>query len=601
MKISVFAILVSSFLGAVQANVSALDSARIGTLGHDKNASGSIEVSDVHRRLASEYEIVNGEPCNSISVPEADRCCHLGDFTSFDGCGAITGEFEVGKGSCLGLHACMNSNGYLKIGRNSCINGYFICTYSAKDGGYAEIGDNSCIEDVNEVGEACQGIGMTNGKAVIGKDSCHGLDSCHGIGRSTTGGTFIGDRSCNGHEACNRIGSNSPSQLKIGSDACNCKHCCKCLTPGDIVPDGKCNTLGNGPGQCCESDKVKNSSFDSSGIITDPTPPGGTAPPTASPIFAGAPVFDIELDTCSFTESSDGIHVGDISCTFNTKGGNDHSVRSAIYNNDCSSPAPPGVTQDANPTFALVSGSQESSTYDVTISLTSAAVPSGATSVNFCLMTEVMGSDGAVYDWTGQKIALAVDVDGTFGSFSTSDLTTSTFIGNTNDAEDAGTTTFTVHAFRCDSTGVGISNNVLSFGENFYLCVVGHQSAVIIEGITNLKVSKPDVSTDINLITSGTNNANTFVYGAGTNEVVIATLLPAQFFVTSEAITLYGGASIVTGGGGRQLVRIERKPSVLDSADFSMEVEVEASGVISTSIFGSAAAALVGFVAALVL
>mmetsp|Transcript_57149 Transcript_57149/g.68325 ORF Transcript_57149/g.68325 Transcript_57149/m.68325 type:complete len:188 (-) Transcript_57149:239-802(-) len=174
----------------------------------------------------------------------------------------------------------------------------------------------------------------------------------------------------------------------------------------------------------------------------------------------GAPVFDIGLDTCSFTESSDDIHVGDIFCTFNTKGDIGHSVSSAVYASDCSSPAPPDVTQDTNPTFTLDSGSQERSTYDVTISLTSTAVPRGATAIDFCLKTEVKGSDGEVYDLNGQKIALAFDIDGTL------------------------------------------------------------------------------------------------------------------LFITSRDITISGGASIRTSGGERQLVRIERKPSVLDPADFSMAIEV---------------------------
>jgi len=328
---------------------------------------------------------------------------------------------------------------------------------------------------------------------------------------------------------------------------------------------------------------------------------GETSAPTVSPTFAGAPDFSIVLDTCSFTESSDGTDVGDISCVFNATGGINHNVSSAIYNSNCSSPAPAGVTQDANPAFDLVSGSEKSSIYNVTISLTSAAIPKGATSINFCLKTEVKDSNGDVYDWTGQKIALGVAVDGTFGSFSTSDLTTSIFNGNTNDAKDVGTTTFTVQAFRCDSTGVTVSNEVLSFGENFFLCVTGHQSAVVIDSINTLKVSKSDVSTNFNLITSGNNNANTIVYGAGTNAVVIATLLPAKFFVTSGDITLSGDATIRTSGSERQLVRIERKPSVSDSADFSMEIEVEASGAISNFVFEFVAAALVGVVAALVL
>ena len=319
--------------------------------------------------------------------------------------------------------------------------------------------------------------------------------------------------------------------------------------------------------------------------------------PTPSPTYASAPDFDIVLVSCTFTPGT--TDVGDIVCEFDGKGGVGHDITSALYAaSDCEGSAPTGVVQDDNPTFTLVSGdgtTQESSTYSATISLANSAVPTEATSIDFCLKVEVKDSDGDVYDWIGQKITLNVDLD---GSFSTeSDLTTTPFDGNT-DVNDIGTVTFSVTAYRCDETGETSSDSILELGENFFLCVEGEQDAVIINDITTLDATKNGV-TDLALIDGATPNSNTFVYGKESEKVVVATRLPATFFEDDGAVTLEGTAEIVTGGGTRKLAQVRIMQESPQSADFSMTVEVESSSAASLSAFGVAAA--FGLVAALVL
>ena len=319
--------------------------------------------------------------------------------------------------------------------------------------------------------------------------------------------------------------------------------------------------------------------------------------PTPAPTYAAAPLFDITLVSCVFTPAT--TDVGDITCSFSAFGGEDHTITSAVYAIDCAGSAPTGVEQDGNPTPTLLNGdgtTQEESTYSVTISLANSAVSAGAQPINFCLKVEVKDSNGDVYDWIGQKITLGVDIDGEFSTGS--DLTTTTFDGNT-DFNDIGTTTFSVTAFRCDNTGDAFpEDTILELGENFYLCVEGDQDAVIINDIESLDATKTGV-TDLALIDGATPNSNTFVYGKETGKVVVATRLPATFFEADGDVTLEGTADIVTGGGTRKLAQVRIMQESPQSADFSMIVEVESSSAASLSTFG--VAAVFGLVAALVL
>merc|ERR1712021_35131 len=107
----------------------------------------------------------------------------------------------------------------------------------------------------------------------------------------------------------------------------------------------------------------------------------------------------------------------------------------------------------------------------------------------------------------------------------------------------------------------------------------------------------------------GTPNSNTFVYGNGQNQVVIATRLPATFFASDGAVTFSGSANIVVGnevspGARRRLSRSMQVASASseESANFSMVIQVagmddasSASAIKTTAamFFAAAVAALI--------
>jgi len=328
-------------------------------------------------------------------------------------------------------------------------------------------------------------------------------------------------------------------------------------------------------------------SFFADATVTDPSAPGSSTTTAASDVV----VYDIELENCAFTPATDGIDIGDIACSFTASGGVGHYVASAILANDCTSPlALTGVVQDANPAFTATlegdSTTQQSSNYDVIISLANSAVQSG--DIAFCLLTNVYDTNGNSYDSIGQRVVLPIQMDGSF-NFGSASLTTETFGGITENAEQAGAANFQVTANRCDIEGNAVTEDtVLSFGENFFLCVEGIQSSVRISSIKYLEARKSGVDT-INLITSdsagseGATNPNTFVYGKNSNKVVIATRLPSRFFEADGGITLAGTANIGT-GGSRRLARLMQETSTSEEAsDFSMDIPIVASPMFKTA------------------
>ena len=310
---------------------------------------------------------------------------------------------------------------------------------------------------------------------------------------------------------------------------------------------------------------------------------------------ADVPYFDIIMDSCVFAPDVSGSDIGDVTCTFTSFGGVSHSVSSAVYADDCESTlALTGISQDDPTEFthSLVPGSttQESGTYVATISIANSAAPADSTSINFCLRTEVKDKAGDVYDWIGQKIKLDINLDGTF---STDSLSTITFDGNTEVAEDAGDASFGVGIKRCDANGNEVTDDTeLTLGENFFLCVEGDQTTVVINSIREMMAAKDGV-TDMNLVTTigdgsgeGERNPNTFVYGYGSNKVVIATRLPSPFFEAGGAVTLSGTANISIGSSRRRLGRsLQVTSSKKESAGFRMEV-----GVVSTDDASGASA-----------
>ena len=160
---------------------------------------------------------------------------------------------------------------------------------------------------------------------------------------------------------------------------------------------------------------------------------------------------------------------------------------------------------------------------------------------------------------------------------------------------------------RCDSNGNAVADDTeLSLGENFFLCVEGDQSAVVINSIREMMATKDGV-TDLNLVATigdgsgeGDLNPNTFVYGYGSNKVVIATRLPSVFFAAGGAVTLSGTTNINTGGRRRLSRSMQASASsAKESAAFSMKVEIAGSSDVSgASAIKATTAMFFGVVAA---
>jgi len=548
--------------------------------------------------------------CNGVQACDSIGYLTLGEYSCVGHQACYTaGQFYyenhpgtaaaiVGVNSCKGFSSCDNiaSEGDVTIGSGSCLGNDFLtvevqqaaCKEMGKQGN-AVTGDNSCIGI-----KSCANFGQemdAGATSIIGSGSCIGDNACQQAAYDG-GGAHIGDNSCNGEGACYRIGYNRAHRVVVGSTSCNCEDCCRCVEVFDngsgnfaVIPDESCNSRGSGNNQCCTEAGLLNPNFDfdnaADATVTDPSAPqpqpysNAVAPPEYSLSFSG----------CSFVSNSadDVEDFGDIVCSFTASGGTDHTVTSEIYGVDCesSSTPPAGVAQDEESTFdrtVVTDSNQESSTYQVTISVAHSAVLSGG--FQFCLMTDVKDSTGEIYDFIGQKISLPATYD---GNFNVGGLTTEASDGITQTAADAGTASFTVDAFRCNIAGTQVSDDLeLSLGENFFLCVEGSQSSVRIVNIESLLASKDNIE-NIDLIAADGSTPSTFLYGLNTNKAVIATRLPSRFFSSDGAITLTGTA-VIENGGGRRLARLMQETSTSEEAsEFSMDIPVVASSVFKTA------------------
>ena len=319
-----------------------------------------------------------------------------------------------------------------------------------------------------------------------------------------------------------------------------------------------------------------------------------TAPVAApSPTYRPAPEYDIELVGCSFAEDNSGVNIGSVTCDFKGLGGDNHDVYSDLLGADCNSDPPVGVTYDGSGSFVdtEIDSFQESFTYKAIITI-SKSLATSASSVTFCQKTYVDDSTGQLQDWIGQKITLDISLD---GNFETAGLTTEEFDGNTGPT-DAGNLLFGVEIVRCDEQGETITGQPLAVGDNLFFCIKGDKSNVLITNIQDMRADKTGITTysivSLNTVgTEGSNNVNTFIYGKGTNEIVVATRIPIQFYQDNNSITIKGTANLAI-GSRRKLGR--EMQAAAESSDFEMKVEVAASSAsaikaIATVSFGAIA------------
>lgn len=514
--------------------------------------------------------------------------------------GIHVGHIEVGASSCNGstvrdpgsarnCEQAGSNGGYAKIGDNSCAGprAYAAC-FSGGEGGHVEIGDNSCT--VPDNGQNCNRIAM-NGRVTVGDGSCVGSDPCYEVGYNSLHEVVIGNGSCQGNNACRAVGANAQNagKTEIGSGSCNCDECCRCLTDLQIqrVPDGKCNEMGNGPNACCESDGSSNANFVNTGTLTTlATDSSGSSQQLSSPgsgPWAAAPTYDIDFTECTFVFDAAAANVGDLTCTYTSSGGTDFystfcvgdTLANAKTGGQCDTAT--GVRlSDGGVSGGLITGTVGDTSPEITVRVSNDAID-GTNTIEFYLVGKVKGSDGNTYKWDGQKVELSMQLDGTF---ETSSITTTGFNGldAVSETEQA---VYTVSAKRCDASRNDASNTAFELGDNFFLCVDTAQENVKIESISTLLVAKTNTNpqdpavADFNLIQNNVadNPTNTFIYGANSDNVVIATRFPSRFFDSAGSVKLEGTAILAFQDRRRRLVRIMQETSAAE-ADFSMEVDI---------------------------
>jgi len=292
-------------------------------------------------------------------------------------------------------------------------------------------------------------------------------------------------------------------------------------------------------------------------------------------IKAVAPAtFNAAMPACTFVKNLNPTpsetKLGTIVCRSYPTGASGFNIRTGIFDSACDNPATPtGVSGRAwasppTPT----SGRTTMREYVYSMDIYDTAVPQG--DLEICLLMEVYDTAGDVYDWIGQKITLALSVD---GDFTTDSLSTALYDGTTNPLQNTGSLAFKVSILRCDANGGEITGGgaPLNVGDNFFLCVRGSESQVVVNNIQGLAARKD--SENIALIADKVSNANTFVFGEGQNQVVIATRLPSPFFLSRGSVTFEGSANIVV-NGRRRLSRSMQALEAEESADFSMDIGV---------------------------
>lgn len=309
--------------------------------------------------------------------------------------------------------------------------------------------------------------------------------------------------------------------------------------------------------------------------------PSVSMSPSVQPTLAS---YEISFSNeCAFV-ADNVTKIGTINCGFTASGPQDFGVGGAIYGSDgstCSGTAPDGV--------ALVTATPRSpvgSIYTESINIGFNAfegltADSEAQNITFCLEAEVTDNADVVYKEVKKVITLSITYDDTFTS---AGLTAVVYDPNQGTDSVDSNLAYTVDARRCDQFGETVSGN-LEIGDNFFLCVQGDPTSVLVTEIETLTASKGD-SLSLQLIGGESSGANAQQYGKGSNILIIGIRLPASFYTGAGDVTFTGEAAITVGSNRRQLVRIMQEDQTLD---FSVEVGVESvSSAVSVSMFGAA-------------
>jgi len=390
-------------------------------------------------------------------------------------------------------------------------------------------------------------------------NSCKGSQACQFVG-TEKGNSQIGDNSCVGDRACRSSSKWNVFTIKIGAGSCNCDDCCSCLVDGDEVPDGKCNTQGDGADQCCSGATSKSTGFSQmSGSVSDPTEPEIASPGDSSNniISLTPPDYGVTFGECTSSFGT-GATSGTIDCFFTIEGGPDYTVVSDVYGADCKGPVPAGVTKGTD--------TLDEARYESQVSIAS----SGSTSsVKFCLKTTVKSKEGFAMHYLGQLLTLAFDYN---GEFTIDSLTTVKFADGIADEKDLGSVSFGINGYRCDTSGNKETSNSLSLGDNLYICLETEASGSVVSDVTTFIATQGSITR--NIISDSTANSNTFVVNKDTNKVTVVTKLDLAFFEEGGLVEISGSATIGNEGDSSRLLEASENPVAEGEVDSLFEMTV---------------------------
>jgi len=331
----------------------------------------------------------------------------------------------------------------------------------------------------------------------------------------------------------------------IGSGSCNCHECCTCLRGNVIVPDGLCNSVGEGADQCCTAAGMLNNLYNSTFTL---------------------PVYDITPPTCIIGASGTNAFV-EITCSYDVTipdGLNETSVSSEVYASaGCMDPPPVSVTKGDS---AL---SYSNELYQIAINITT----SGENSVLFCLKTVVTDDEGNEMKYRSQVLEAKYNYTADFNLT----LAAKEFKGlNTTAAADLGVVDFKMEVFRCDSSKDKVDPLPLTINDDLYVCIKSKTVEIVVTSIDQFTIKKENsADTSYNAVDDGKSDVNTYVDGEGFDTVVVATRPQASLFVDAAKIIIQGKATLGIEDNNRYLARFTQEISNEGAfSNFGMELDV---------------------------
>jgi len=492
--------------------------------------------------------VIESGSCHGSS----SACIHLGARGANDGTVSTgTSPVHISKNACIGGSACGNQGmygGFLSIGENSCqcSKCCFFNPKSYKISGHFEVGKSSCLSSNGN--HACY-VNPTIEKYF------------HYI---------IGDNSCSGKEACKFF--SFPEKVTIGSGSCQCDNCCSCLDGTKDVPDGTCNSLGQGTENCCTDSSTKNPNFVDSGTLTLPNE---VIQVSESPTthFQGED-YEFKYFESKFVDDEGGFgielnytvgkSVDQLTITLLDENCTDLTIESIIN-------LATDYSEESNGSFLekITVDKQKLSTSK----LVTRSEGSSKGTLAFCVKAEGLSENRISVSFQQDKLNLVYDL--TDNSFE--------ILSNGLKADDINTTLknvttgYSIIAHRCTSSAYEEIVLATPLQQNglVFICIEPNSTDVKISTF-NLNFEQNDYTFQV--VDSGlASSILSSVYTEGDKTKIVSRLVTALFNNGKESFTASGNANLVFKTATRKLdlMRLLNNKDNAGEASFGMDVELQ--------------------------